>query len=154
MVRLTKLSVATIVLATWCGVAQGADTRPSIVWNQDLSAAKKAVEQRRPVLLYLTMPGCTYCQKMKAETFAQKSIVKRISAEYVPVELKGRTNSEMSRLLQVRVYPTTAFIASDGKVVDIVHGYKSPSAFAKRMAAAQAKIRMSRGEAKDAPTRR
>jgi thioredoxin-related protein len=87
---------------------------------------------------------------MKSETFSRKSIVHQISTRYVPVELTGTANPELARKLKVRVYPTTVLISPRGEVVDIMHGFKSPAAFTKQLAAANSKIMASRAASKSA----
>ena len=119
----------------------GENKPSSIEWEKDLEKAQVSMQKTdRPMLLLLTTPGCSYCDRMKAETFAQEWIVEEVGRKYLPVQLDGRQHKELVKRLQVRVYPTTVIVHSSGNVVEVLHGYRSPAAFIRHMAVAKVKL--------------
>lgn len=131
-----------LTLAFFCSPLSAADSQPAhIQWEQDLQKGRAAMKgQNRPMLLYLTAPGCMYCEQMKQETFNQRWIIEEIRRKYTPVMLNGREHKVIADRLQVRMFPTIAIVHPSGKVVEIVRGYRKPAEFLKHMAVAKAKL--------------
>lgn len=117
--------------------------RSSIGWEKDLTEGRKAMGKKKlPMLLFLTAPSCQYCEVMKAETFKQQWIIREVNKKYIPVMINGREHKDITEKLSVRMFPAVAIVHPDGKVLDMVQGYKSPADFVKYLAVAQAKLKI------------
>jgi hypothetical protein len=100
--------------------------------HPDLESATRAADRNnRSVLVFVTMPGCTYCEKMKAETFAavQAEIARRyesviVDLQHDPGFVKGQS---------ISMYPTTLVMNSRGRVLDRIDGFASASQLQSRM---------------------
>lgn len=115
---------------------------PSVRWEKDLAKGRKKMKAaQRPMLLYLTVPGCVYCDRMKETTFSQKWIAEQIEKRFIPVEVDGRKEAALAKRLKVRVYPTTAAISPNGQVIELISGYQPAAEFLKQMAIIDAKVK-------------
>ena len=124
-----------------CHAVYAADKAQSISWRSDLQTAHTEMqEKQRPMLLYVTMPGCVYCERMKTETFHETSIVGEVNKKFVPVQINGTEHARIAQQLNLRVYPTTAIVHPNGRVLEVLHGFQPAANFAKRMAAVNAKL--------------
>ena len=131
-----------LLIAFFASSLSAAEPQPSeIHWERDLQKGRAAMKDLdRPMLLYLTAPGCIYCEQMKQETFNQQWIIEEIGRKYLPVLINGREHKVIADRLRVRMFPTIAIVHPTGKVVEIVRGYRNPAEFLKHMAVAKAKL--------------
>ena len=96
-------------------------------WHYDLKTAWQASqEQERPILLYVTMKCCYYCEKMRHDTYANTSVVDDIHRTYVPASIDSKRYPDLVEKLKVRRFPTTIVVGQDGKVIDSITGYVGP----------------------------
>lgn len=113
----------------------------TIQWEKDLDKGRDAMKKSdKPMMLFLTAPSCVYCEEMKRDTFSQEWIIKEVNNKYTPVMIDGREHKTIADRLNVKMFPATAIVHPTGKVVEIVHGYRSPADFLKHMAVGRAKI--------------
>ena len=146
---MARQRIATLLLMTLCcanGYAAENAQRAAnsgVEWQKDLVTARKSMSRlQRPMILFLTAPGCVYCEVMKKDVFTQPWIQKEITRKYIPVIVNGREQKSITTRLKVRSYPVFAIVHPDGKVVDVVRGYKSGPEFVKAMAVAKAKLQV------------
>ena len=119
------------------GVVQPRD----ISWFNDFYSAETQSRQTgKPMFVYLTAPGCTYCEIMKREAFQQLQFIDEINNEFVAVQMNGREQREIAERFQVRMYPTIAIVKPNGEVVDNWNGYQSLDDFRHRLNAAKSKL--------------
>ena len=99
-------------------------------WQYDFASAKAMSQAtNRPVFLYLTAPGCTYCEIMKADAMTKPWIIQDLNANFVPVQINGREQISIAQQFGVRMYPTLVAIAPTGEILDMWNGYRSLSDF-------------------------
>ncbi len=128
----TLLFISTYVCA--------AESGGPIHWLTDISEAAKATRsQNRPLVLFVTMKGCTYCTRMKQQTYSDAEVASHISSSYVAAQIDGRKNQRLARKIGVRVFPTTAIVSSEGKVLEVIHGFVDSKDLLQRLADAQQK---------------
>lgn len=113
----------------------------AIEWVNDLERAKaKMAEESQPMVLFISSPGCHYCELMKQKVFTQPWISNEISQKYLPVMINGHEQRELASRLQVRAYPTVAIVHPSGAVMQIARGYKNPDEFAKFLTHGKVKL--------------
>ncbi len=113
-----------------------------IPWLRDLNQGLQAAQSRqRPMLLFLSMDGCGYCQKMKGTTFTDGRVQRVIRDGYIPVSVKASEQPKLMRRLQIQSFPTTLIVSPQGKIVGNVRGYLPPSAFLTRIEPVQYQAR-------------
>jgi thioredoxin-related protein len=110
--------------------AQGAGSG----WMHDVDQAMQvAATQQRPVLLFVSMDGCKYCQRMVQTTFSNPQVNQTIHANYVPVVVKKSERPDLMRELQIRSFPTTLIVTPQGDVVHEMKGYVEPRKFQQQL---------------------
>lgn len=113
-----------------------ADEPAGPAWHDDVMLAwHEAQVQQRPLLLYVSMPGCGYCRKMEAESLHHPAIRQQIAAGYVAARMDGRANPQFARRLGVTVYPTTVIVSPENRLLDSLRGYVGPQQLHARLAA-------------------
>lgn len=120
--------VALIVLAATIvsGAAEPAKDN-GLKWSSDLNTAwQVASEQQRPLLVFITMDGCAYCQKMKQTTLRDKAVQGDLKSGFVPVALNVKDEPEFIKLLRIHTFPTMVIIQPNGDVLESISGYQTP----------------------------
>jgi thioredoxin-related protein len=92
-----------------------------------------AQQSNRPILLYVTMPGCSHCDKMMEETLHLPHVKQMISESFETVYVSRRTHAKLVKKLKVKWYPTTVLVGSNNKVVDLIEGYVDAKVFQSRL---------------------
>ena len=106
-------------------------------WVTQYGKARRTGSQlERPVMLFLTMDGCIHCVRMEHDAFQDKTLVARLNNSFVPAMIKVDAESRLARELKVTVFPTTVFIAPDGKILDYIRGFISKDDLRYRMSRA------------------
>lgn len=99
-------------------------------WIRDVDQALQvAARQQRPLLVFVTMDGCKYCQRMEQTTFSSVQVRQTISANFVPVVVKQSERPDLMRELQIQSFPTTMIVTPQGDVVREMRGYVEPRRF-------------------------
>ena len=81
----TPTTTAVPVLPETLGVGAAAN---QLEWMKSYDAARKAgTESKLPVMLFVTMKGCHYCDKMQAESFDNPYVADELAREFVPTRL-------------------------------------------------------------------
>ena len=95
-----------------------------------LTAAQKS---NRPILLYVTMPGCPHCNKMMEETYHLPNVEQMVSQSFESVCVSRQTHPTLVKSLKVKWYPTTVLVGTNNKVVDVIEGYVDAKTFQRRL---------------------
>ena len=95
-----------------------------INWLTHYGKARHASDKlERPVMLFLTTEGCLHCVRMQFDAFRDQRIINDSKKLFVPAMIKIEGENRLATDLRVTVYPTTVFIAPDGKILDYIRGY-------------------------------
>lgn len=110
---------------------------PKLNWKTDYAAAHELRRsEQRPMLVFVSMDGCHFCDRMLATTYADASVANQIQTSFVATYVDGLRQRELAQRFGVRVYPTTYLIAPDNRVLDRIEGYMGADAFKSRIRAA------------------
>lgn len=111
-----------------------ADEAAKLPWHHDVSAAWKETQtSRRPLLVFVTTQGCTYCRLMERDTFSDGEVIAQIGQAFVPITIDAADQTAFVKRLGIRVYPTTVIIAPNSKVLDSFSGYMKPQQLRNRL---------------------
>lgn len=100
----------------------------------DLDEAQDAAERlRRPLLAYITMDKCHFCERMKRQTLKDEDVQAAVARSFASVILHRDQDGAWIDQFDVRIYPTTLLIGHDGRVVDRMEGFVSPQEFLGRL---------------------
>ncbi len=106
-------------------------------WNLDVVKAWKVTQSdTRPMLLFVTMDGCTYCDKMKYETYSDAGVKATIQKSFVAASANAADNPALIRRFKIESFPQTIIFAPNGQVLDSIAGYIGPEQMQSRLQAA------------------
>ena len=119
IISLLLTSVATV------GIAQEPpSSQPDIGWVKKYGQARRdSSATNRPVMLFLTMDGCVHCSRMEHDAFRDPQVISNLNNSFIPAMVKTDMKSRLARGLKVNIFPTTVFIAPDGKILEYIRGY-------------------------------
>jgi thioredoxin-related protein len=117
-------------------VPLAADEPAKLPWLHDVNAAWQETQtSRRPMLLFITTQGCTYCRLMERDTFSDGEVIAQIGQAFVPITIDAADQAAFVKKLGIRLYPTTVIIGPNSKVLDSISGYMKPQQLRTRLLA-------------------
>jgi thioredoxin-related protein len=121
--------LALLVSVGVLGAVRGGRPGGDVAWQADFETAQKQARQSgRPLLIEFHTPGCVWCAKMEAETFADTAVVE-LSRRFLCLRLDGETETALRDRYHVMEYPTTVFADAEGGFLGKLPGYVPPSRF-------------------------
>ncbi len=70
-------------------------TQLSDEWYRNLDEAKaKAIEMKKPILLFIHSRNCFYCPKMIAKVFPDPKLSKQLRRDFILLSLDGSTDAD------------------------------------------------------------
>lgn len=116
------------------GQADEQGMRASLFAHADLATAQEASGQSgRPMLVFVTMPGCFHCTRMKSETYADQRLNRTIAGSFESVIVDQTDEPDWVYDQGVTLFPTTLVVGSSGKVLVRIAGYASADEIAARL---------------------
>lgn len=113
----------------------GAEVSANSPWRTDFRQARRvSVAESRPLLVFVTMDGCPYCQKMLRTTYEKAGVAAEAAETFVLAVVNGSQQEGLAKQLGVRVYPTTYVIDSNSVLVDRIEGFVPPTQLRRRLA--------------------
>jgi thioredoxin-related protein len=99
-----------------------------IHWIKDFKTAVQiAKKEHKPIIFVATKDGCKYCKMLKTTTLKDKEVIKKINADYVPLQLNLYRNDALVPYMiavYTRGFPTIWFLNEDGKALfEPIGGY-------------------------------
>ncbi len=106
-------------------------------WYSFEEGMKIAKKNNKKVLVFVTLPACVWCERMKQETFSDGEVMERLEARYVPVLVDASIDPAVSKIAPLfgGDISTPAFIiySPDGEPLDGWVGYVTKDEFMKRV---------------------
>lgn len=138
--------LAALLLALPCAATRAADGELPAVFAETFMVlpedAAEAVKTGRRLLIYFGQDGCPYCRQLLETNFAQKDIVDKTRAHFLPIAIniwgdrevtwfdgRVRSEKEFARHLKVQFTPTVLLADERGNVVARINGYYPPARF-------------------------
>jgi thioredoxin-related protein len=85
------------------------------------------------VLVFATMQGCQFCEKMYHESYADKKLAGELNRDFIPVRLSAEDSEDLLERMNVEVYPTTIIYSPKGKLLGKIEGYEAKSVLRRTM---------------------
>jgi len=92
-----------------------------------------AQKSNRPMLLYVSMPGCPHCVKMINSTYKNREVGSLISESFESVYIDRYAQADLVAKLRIKMYPTTILVSANNQVLDVIEGYVEPQTFRRRL---------------------
>ncbi len=90
---------------------------------------KKALNEKKLILLSVTKELCPYCIKMEKDVFENTIYRNQIEKKYLHVTI-NKEDSKLPQALHVKYFPTNLILSpSDLKIIDDFAGYIEPVSF-------------------------
>jgi thiol-disulfide isomerase/thioredoxin len=109
------------------------DQRPLFLYASYPDAWTAAQKSNRPILLYVTMPGCPHCEKMIEETYHLPNVEQFVSESFESVHVSSKTQPTLVKSLKVKWFPTTVLVGPNNKIVDVIEGFVDAKTFERRL---------------------
>ena len=132
--------LASLVLLSFLGYAHqlSAAECNRVQWQEDVGAAwKEMKEEGRPLILFITLDDCAYCQKMKATTFCDEQVSNHVKRNFVPLRLDA--DAPWAQRFDISVYPTTLVIMPNARLAARLDGYATASELTRSLQVAEAR---------------
>lgn len=141
MRRLMRMSFFLLGVGVLALSLANAAAAEEIDWQTNLDAAwDEAVDQRRPLLVFVTRDHCSFCTKMKNSTYVDQHVVQQVGDGFVPLVIDAADEERFVRDLKVVAFPTTIVIAPNKMVVERIKGHVAAPEFQDRLAEAQQRV--------------
>jgi thioredoxin-related protein len=95
----------------------------SIEWLSYREAVNKGRDEGRPVLLHFTADWCSWCKKMKRETYTDPKVIRFMHENMSAAMVDTEVHKSLARKYQVSSLPTLWFLDADGRPLTAVPGY-------------------------------
>jgi len=125
-----RMLITFLALTALCGVSVAAD---ELTWRSHAEAMPEAAKQDKPVIIHFTADWCSWCTKMKKETYTDPAVAKLMRDEFITAVVDTDHNRLLSFLYGVQSLPTIWIVGSDGKGIAKISGYKDARAFRKHL---------------------
>ncbi len=97
------------------------------------NAWKAAQKSNRPILVYVSMPNCHFCEKMKEQVYHLPRVRKLVASSFETIHVDRYKHAKLVGKLQVKWYPTTVLVSPNNKILDIIEGYADAGQFQQRL---------------------
>ncbi len=109
-------------------ITSHAATPPTVKWHTDLrSGWRDSKRLGIPMVIFITMDNCTYCDAMKQTTWNSYAVQRRMAGKFVAIRLNPLRNRETLSRINIPAYPTTLLGTPNGKVIGHRIGYQPPA---------------------------
>ncbi len=108
-------------IALLAGVSHAGPFEPGVSIED---AAARAERDGRPVLAYVTVPGCLACVRMERTTLADESLAEFLAQRTVAIHIDALKNPDAAAPLGVRAYPTIILVDAGEPTTRLV-GYRT-----------------------------
>lgn len=119
----------------WLGAQPDQTSQTKLEWYSLREAQLKAASNGKKLMVLLTDPPCSDCQKLQAQTLNDETTIQRINEYFYPVRIQieradtvhfnsmAYTTKEFADSFGVTGYPTLLFFNSDGKIISQQGGF-------------------------------
>ncbi len=97
------------------------------------AAWKAAQQSNRPILVFVSMPNCHYCVKMKEQVYCLPRVKDLVANSFETLKADRFAHPKLISSLKIRLYPTTVLVSPNNKIVDVIEGYSDPAKFQQRL---------------------
>ena len=109
--------------------------KDAIAWSDAGMPADQIAATGKPVYIFISTEWCTFCKKMKGETFTDPAVQKILNDDFVNLHINPETQGEtfvsgeklsykdLAQKLGVTGYPTSVFYSPEGELIGVQPGY-------------------------------
>jgi len=121
--------MAGIFFILGCTQLQSQSVAGNIAWQYDFNKAQiLAASEKKPILIDFYTEWCGWCKRLDKDTYGNKEVAD-FARQFVCVKIDAEKNEALAQQYDVRGFPTTVFLKSDGTLIEAVPGYLPPDQF-------------------------
>jgi thioredoxin-like negative regulator of GroEL len=138
--KLTLLGAALAVPAL-LGLAQEGSAVQQVNWRSDyISARKEAQEKGLPLVIDFGTKNCFFCNKLDQTTFRDPKVIGVMNDRFVPLKVDADVEVALASQMRITAYPTVVLAGPEGKIIQIIVGYKEANDFHENLQRALATV--------------
>jgi len=102
-----------------------------IKWFSLKEGLKKAKEERKMIVIYITSKHCQYCREMENTTFKNQKVQEYLNKNFIPIKVE-KSSSDGWTVRKKYGYvgtPTFHFLEANGKKIKTLFGAWTPEEF-------------------------
>ncbi len=127
---LAGVLVGTAAPALAAAAADDAGSEDSgLNWLAHDAALAAGAEQEKPVMIHFTAEWCTWCKKMKSETYADPAVAELLREDFVTAMVDADANPQLEARYGVEGLPTIWFLSAAGDGITYVPGFVPAETF-------------------------
>ncbi|MBX9877107.1 MAG: thioredoxin family protein [Candidatus Obscuribacterales bacterium] len=111
-----------------------------LTWQHDLrTSLSKAKREQKLVLIDVYTDWCGWCKRLDRDVYSNARIAQYVDSQFVPLKMDaedGGEGQEFARKHEIRGYPCTVVLDSNGQVKGMFYGYRKPNEFPAELAKA------------------
>ena len=125
-----------LILIMGCSQTHNLTAKSLIEWNFDWATAQdSAKSQEKPLLIDFHADWCSWCYRMDEDTYSDPEVAE-LAKQFICVKIDTDNQPEVAKQYRIRGLPTTMFLSSEAKEIDIIPGYLPPEELLKKMKSA------------------
>lgn len=97
------------------------------------AAWKAAQRSNRPILVFVSMPNCHYCVKMRDQVYHLNHVKELVASSFETIKVGRYSHAELVQKLHIKWYPTTVLVGPNNKILDVIEGYTEANQFQQRL---------------------
>lgn len=120
--------IATVVVLTFFNPSSkdSAQSPADLQWHVDLnSALQEAKTTNKSVFIDFYADWCSYCKELNQSTLSDSGVKKKLSQDYIAVEINTDKNPSLASKYKVYELPTLIILNSSGEEIKRHEGYLS-----------------------------
>lgn len=112
------------------GARSGQSSVPRIAWREwTPQAFAEARRSGKLILLDVGIEGCTACRRMSEITYADVSVIARVAANFIPIQVDAEARPDIGERYSDWAWPATVFMTPDAEQVLALRGNRLPQNF-------------------------
>ncbi len=100
-----------------------------VSWQEFADGKRQAETSGKKLMVYFRTDWCGYCTRMEETTFGDEEVIRFLEKRFVPVKVDAEEEQKLAAAFQVRSYPTSWFLTSDGEKILFLPGYAPSEPF-------------------------
>jgi thioredoxin-like negative regulator of GroEL len=101
-----------------------------VQWRYDYNNARKEAEEKnRPLVIDFGTENCFWCKRLDASTFHDATVASTMNDKFIPLKIDADRDAQLAQSLHIQSYPTVVFAGPDGKIIDMMVGFKEAAQF-------------------------
>jgi len=127
MKRILMISMMMTLLTV--SISSAAEKDGPVKWLSYEAALNESVKTGKPLLIHFTADWCSWCKRMKRDTYSHPDVARMMNEDFVPTMVDTDANPQLKAEYGVEGLPTIWFMKGPGEGITYVPGYVDAPTF-------------------------